>query len=130
MGRGRVIVLDSSALLAIVKREQGAEIVEAVLPDAAISVVNLTEILSKVSDWGLDAAAYEKNLRNLPLEFVDFSFTNAVTAGRLRKDTRAFGLSLGDRACLALAFERQCSVLTADRNWAKLDIGVPIELIR
>lgn len=104
--------------------------VEAALSDAAISAVNVTEILSKISDWGLDARAYEKNLAALPLEFVDFNFARAAFAAQLRNDTRPFGLSLGDRACLALGMERRCSVLTADRSWAKLDIGVPIVLIR
>ena len=125
-----MIVLDSSAFLAVLKQESGANMVEAALSDAAISAVNVTEILSKISDWGLDARAYEKNLAALPLEFVDFNFARAAFAAQLRNDTRPFGLSLGDRACLALGMERRCSVLTADRSWAKLDIGVPIVLIR
>ena len=125
-----MIVLDASALLATVKRERGAEAVEAVFAEAAISAVNVTEILTKVSDWGLDARAYVRNLAALPLEFVDFNFARAALAAHLRKSTRSFGLSLGDRACLALGIERQCPVMTADRNWTKLNIGVPIVLIR
>jgi PIN domain nuclease of toxin-antitoxin system len=125
-----VIVLDSSALLAILKQESGASIVEGALAEAAISTVNVSEILSKVSDWGLDATAYEKELISLSIEYVDFNFVRAALTAQLRKETRAYGLSLGDRACLALAVERKCAVLTADRNWAKLDLGIPIELIR
>ena len=114
----------------MVKKERGADVVEAAFGDASISVVNLTEVLSKVSDWGLDANAYIKNLATLQLEFVDFNFDRAALAASLRASTRSFGLSLGDRACLALAIERDCPAMTADRNWAKLDIGVPIQLIR
>jgi ribonuclease VapC len=125
-----LIVLDSSALLTVVKKERGADIVEAAFGDASISVVNLTEVLSKVSDWGLDANAYIKNLATLQLEFVDFNFDRAALTASLRAATRSFGLSLGDRACLALAIERDCPAMTADRNWAKVNIGVPIQLIR
>jgi PIN domain nuclease of toxin-antitoxin system len=125
-----VIVLDTSALLASLKRESGADAVDAVLDQAAISMVNVAEIMTKVADWGLDANAYAKNLAALPVEFVPFDFTLAVIAGRLRSPTRGLGLSLGDRACLALAIERNCPVLTADRNWNKLSLGIPIQLIR
>ena len=125
-----MIVFDSSALLTVVKKERGASIVEAAFGDALMSAVNLTEVLSKVSDWGLDANAYIRNLATLRLEFVDFNFNRAALAASLRAATRSFGLSLGDRACLALAIERDCPVMTADRTWAKLDIGVPIQLIR
>jgi len=114
----------------MLKREPGADAVQAKLTEAAITAVNVAEILTKVSDWNLDANAYLKNLIALPMEFVDFGLALAVIAGRLRAATRGFGLSLGDRACLALAMERNCAVLTADRNWAKLNLGIPIQLIR
>jgi len=125
-----VIVLDSSSILARVKDEPGADVVNAALAEAAISVVNVAEILTKVSDWGLDAAGYVQNLTALGLEFVDLNFGRAALVAHLRAPTRTFGLSLGDRACLALGIERRCPVMTADRNWAKLDIGIPIVLIR
>jgi PIN domain nuclease of toxin-antitoxin system len=125
-----LIVLDASALLTVVKKERGADIVESTFGDAAISVVNVTEVISKVWDWNLDADTYVRNLAALPLEFVDFTFARAAQAGHLRSATRNLGLSLGDRACIALAIERDCPVLTADRSWAKLNIGVPIRLIR
>ena len=125
-----MIVLDSSAVLARVKDEPGADVVDAALAESAISVVNVAEILTKVSDWGLDSADYVKNLRALRLEFVDFNFGHAALAADLRAATRMFGLSPGDRACLALGIERKCPVMTADRNWAKLEIGIPIVLIR
>jgi PIN domain nuclease of toxin-antitoxin system len=125
-----LIVLDSSALLTVVKKERGADVVENAFGDAAISVVNVTEVITKVWDWGLDANAYVRNLAALSLEFVDFNLARAAQAGRLRSATRSLGLSLGDRACIALAIELNCPVMTADRNWAKLNIGVPIQLIR
>src|SRR5258708_10686597 len=100
------------------------------LSEAAISVVNVAEILTKVSGWGLDSAAYAKNMTALRLEFVDFNFGHAALAAHLRAATRAFALSLGARARLALGMERKAPVMPADRNWAKRYIRIPIMLIR
>jgi PIN domain nuclease of toxin-antitoxin system len=63
-------------------------------------------------------------------EIVDVTMIHALIVAKLRPLTKALGLSLGDRTCLALAIERDCPAMTADRNWAKLNIGVPIQLIR
>lgn len=130
MGRRRLIVLDTSALVAFVKDEAGANMVKSALADCAMSSVNVSEFLTKASDRGQDIDSEIALLETLHIEFVDYTFARSIMAARLRHSTRALGLSLGDRACLALAIERQCPVMTADRAWGKLDLGVKIVVIR
>lgn len=104
--------------------------VDSAFSECAMSSANVSEFLSKVSDWGQDIDRYIENLSTSGIEFVDFTFARSVMAARLRQRTRSLELSLGDRACLALAVERQCPVMTADRAWAKLDLGVKVVVIR
>ena len=124
-------VLDASAVLAVLKRESGAEtVIAAVAEGAAISAVNLAEIVSKLADWGMDGAAIRGTLDNLDLDVVDFDAELAYAAGLLRPATRAVGLSPGDRACVALARRLGAEALTADRTWADLKVDVPIRMVR
>jgi ribonuclease VapC len=123
------VVLDASALLALIFEEPGAEAVREALPDAIMGMVNVCEVISKLSERvpTEEASAW---VDRLALNKVDFDWPQSRTAGELRKMTRRLGLSLGDRACLALAIERQLPVLTAERAWTKLAIGVDIRLVR
>ena len=123
-------IVDSSVVLAFLLRELTAEEAEPWLSGASISSVNLSEIVSKLVDRGLAAEAISDTIADLNLEVWPFSQAQAERAGLLRSRTRERGLSLGDRACLALAIDLGCSVATADKAWAGLDIGIPIELIR
>jgi ribonuclease VapC len=126
-----MIVLDASALLAFLWVEPGAERVLAELASrAAMSSVNLAEVLSKVVDRGTPLDEILALTNQLNCDIVAFDDEMAVAAARLRTATRPLGLSLGDRACLALAAARNLPVLTADRSWAKLDLGVEVQLIR
>jgi len=110
-------VLDSSAVLALLYDEPGSDIVIAQLPNACLSAVNFAEIISKLCDAGAPSAQASAAVRALGLEIVDFDPAQAVATGALRPTTRALGLSLGDRACLALAAARQLPAVTADRAW-------------
>lgn len=123
-------VVDSSVVLAFMLRELTAVEAEPWLTGASISTVNLSEVTSKLVDRGLSAEAIAENIADLNLEVRSFDQAQAERAGLLRSSTRELGLSLGDRACLALAIGLGGSVATADKAWAKLDIGIPIELIR
>ncbi|MFZ4381966.1 MAG: type II toxin-antitoxin system VapC family toxin [Sandarakinorhabdus sp.] len=127
-----VAVLDASALLAAMLEEPGQETVERALPHAIISSVNFVEVASRLIDGGLSPAEAEEDLAALELTVIDFDHVQAIEAARLRAITRHAGLSLGDRACLALARVRHVPVLTADRAWAGLAeaIGVEVELVR
>ena len=124
-------ILDASALLAYIHDEEGADRVEDVLSgDVAISAVNLSEVISKLTDarWSEDAIYEAIELAAVPV--ADFDETAAFRAGLLWPATRQRGLSLGDRACLALAAHYAAPALTADRVWADLDTGIPVVLIR
>jgi ribonuclease VapC len=124
------VVLDASAVLALLQGEAGAGRVAAALEAAAISAVNLSEVAAKLAEAGVPEGAARDALDALGMEVVVFEAELAWAAGRLRTLTRAAGLSLGDRACLALGSARSARVLTADRAWIGLVPGVRVEVIR
>lgn len=124
------VALDTSAVLALLFDEPGRERVDPVVDEALISAVNLAEIVSKLVESGYEDAEAERAIDGLLPLVVPFDIPQAVDAGALRRETRQFGLSLGDRACLALARRELARVLTADRVWADLDLGIEIEVIR
>ena len=124
-------VLDSSALLAYLRDEQGADAVQEALAEAAsIGTVNLSEVLSKLVDGGQDPGKAMERIGVLPLEVVPFDEDLAVETARLRPLTVQAGLSLADRACLALARRRGVRALTADAAWRRVRLDVDIVLVR
>lgn len=125
-----MIVLDSSALLAFLLNELGANDVAARLDEAVISSANLAEVLSKAEERGGDAVALLSQIARTPVNVVPLSVATALGAARLRGKTKALGLSLGDRICLALAEELGCEAWTADKRWASAKLEVAIRLIR
>ena len=124
------VVLDASALLAYLQDEPGGEHVRAVLPRAVMSAVNWTEVIGKAREEGVDTQGLREDLESLGLAFEPFSVVQAEIAGRLEERTRRHGLSLGDRACLALGMDRGEPVCTADRAWTQPHLGVEVETIR
>ena len=124
------MVLDFSAILAIIFGEPGEERALALVANALVSAVNLSEAASKMIERGFEAGRSRFLLRDSGIAVVAFEERDAYEAGALRKATRAAGLSFGDRACLALALREGLSVATADRAWSELDLGVGIEVIR
>lgn len=124
-------VLDASALLALLNGEPGSEQVANVIVDGAvISTVNLAEVVTKLSEIGMSEALIHDVLDSLGLEIVDLDFKQAYQIGLLRPLTRHAGLSLGDRACLALAQQLALPALTTDRIWQNLAIDVKVQVIR
>jgi ribonuclease VapC len=126
----RNVVADSSALLAALKNEPFSNIDPRELVGATISAVNLCEVLAKLLEDGLSEAQADAAVSAMDLRVVSFDELQAHTAARLRSVTRHACLSLGDRACLALAEKLGCPVVTADRVWVSLDLGVEVVLIR
>lgn len=124
------VVLDASALLAWLQLEPGAELVKAELSGAIMSTVNWAEVIKKVSGNGENEPGLRGSLEILGLTLVPFSAIQAEVAGGLRDQTRALGLSLGDRACLALGLDREATIYTSDRAWKNLEPGVQIKVIR
>jgi PIN domain nuclease of toxin-antitoxin system len=128
-----MIALDASALLAFLFREPGHDLVARALPRCCMSTVNLAEVLGRFERDGHGAAPVHRGLRAGGIELVPFGEQDAALAAALVPLTRHLGLSLGDRACLALARSRGIAVVTADRVWREIDaeeLGVPVEVIR
>lgn len=123
-------VLDSSAVLAFLFNEPGGDQVQELFRTSMVSAVNVTEIVAKQIDKGLAPDLAERRCDGLHLEVMPFDHELARLAGKLRADTKHKRLSLGDRACLALAILTERTAVTADRNWAGLDVGCKIEIIR
>lgn len=124
------VVADSSVLLAITYGEPGADRALEVIEGARVSAVNLSEVVAKFIKQGSTVEDATASVAEFGVMVVPFDLAQAVDAGLLRRATRDRGLSLGDRACLALARREGATVLTADRAWAGLDVGVPVEVIR
>lgn len=125
-----MIVLDASALLAFLFQEAGHEQVGAEIEDSCLSTVNLSEVIGRFVRDGHDARVVLQRLVSSNIDIVSFSPTHAGLAASLVPATQPLGLSLGDRACLALALNRDLPALTADRAWAELDVGVNVRVIR
>ncbi len=126
------IVLDASALLAMLLGERGGDRVKAMLDGALLSVVNLAEIVSYYAKLGASRGDIEAMLRPLPIRVVPVEAALSYEAGMLRKLTVQGGLSLGDRYCLALAKRENVPALTAERRWPDIAAAacVAVELIR
>ena len=123
-------VMDASATLALVRSEPGADVVRFRIPRSVVSTVNVAEVGTKLVDWGMSSAGLRRVILNLGFDVRPFDADQAVAAAALRAATRSHGLSLGDRACLALAQSAGLPVLTADRAWRGVGLGVEIEVIR
>lgn len=126
------VVLDASAVLAFLFEEAGAEKVSPVLETGSglISSVNYAELVSKLIDQGMPPAIIRETLFGLELQLVDHDEAQAFVTGELRTVSKAFGLSLGDRACLALGIIKQLPVLTADHVWLKVPVQTEVRVIR
>lgn len=122
--------MDASALLALLNHEPGYEEVARIIPHAAISAVNLSEVVAKLADSGMPEEKIREALEGLALEIHGFGRELAYETGLLRPSTRSRGLSMGDRACIALGSRLGLPVLTADRAWEGLDVEAEIRLVR
>ncbi|MGZ8579447.1 MAG: type II toxin-antitoxin system VapC family toxin [Actinomycetota bacterium] len=128
---GTVRILDASAVLALLQEEPGADVVEAALDDAKMSCVNVSEVLQKAEQHGIDTEGLETDLQALGVRLHAFDVGDARTAADLWHVTRPTGLSLGDRACLALARRVGGVAVTADAWWAELEgIDIPVQVVR
>lgn len=124
------VVFDSSALLAIAFGEDGADVAARALDGAVISAVNAAEVVTRYIDLGSSPDEAQRRFEDFGLAVRPLDEVLAMRAGSLREKTREHGLSLGDRACLSLAIRENAPVLTADRAWASLDLGLDVQLIR
>jgi PIN domain nuclease of toxin-antitoxin system len=123
-------MLDTSALLAYINGETGADKVPASSGDARMSTVNYSETVAVLTRRGMSASDIRSMLSSLLLELVVFDAEQAEEAGFMIAATHPLGLSLGDRACLAAAQKLGIPVMTTDGAWDKLGIGITVQLIR
>jgi len=126
----KVVVLDASAFMALLRDEPGAELVAACLPQAIISAVNLAEVLALLVASGMDEEIAWWHIAEVNCESVPFDQEQARIAGGLGKRIRPVGLSLGCRACLALAIQRHATVYTTDAAWKDLSLEIEVEVVR
>lgn len=125
------IVLDASAVLALLNNEPGADkLTPGLLSHATSSTVNLAEVQTKLVNEGVNSdEAWEATLSPIR-EATPFTDEHAKLAGSLGAQTRTLGLSLGDRACLALGLALKAPIYTANKSWENLKLGLPIHVIR
>lgn len=123
-------MLDASAVLALLAEEDGADQVEAVLDGAAMSTVNLSEVLRKSAQHDIETEGLEFDLQALGLELLPFDSLHARLASDIWERAPRAGLSLGDRSCLAVAQAIGGTALTTDRAWAALGLDIGIQVIR
>ncbi len=123
-------VLDASAVLALLREEPGSKAVEGYLSRAVMSTVNFSEVIAQLVKYGMPEKLALTTISNLSLRIIAFDEEAAYQAAILVKTTQAVGLSLGDRACLALAYTLKKPAITADKHWTKLNIDIEIKLIR
>lgn len=125
------VVLDASAILAVIHKERGSEqLTHDLLAAAVVSTVNLAEVQGKLVSLGWTSEEAWEDALSPVQGVVPFTAEHTRVTGDLIAETRTLGLSLADRACLALGLELKAPVYTADRSWKNLKVGVRIHVIR
>ena len=124
------VVLDASALMALLRAEPGADAVAKSLGDAVISAVNFSEILKKTIERGGDSEPVAAFIRSLSVAIIPFDEQLAVTSAGLYPQTKEHGMSFADRACLALGIQRRAVVLTSERKMGLLKLPIKVTVIR
>ena len=117
------VVMDASAILAVVQKERGARVVARALSNAAMSAVNIAEVTTWLYDHHWSTPEIEIFLDGLSIRELPFDSRAALLTGKLRPMTKSMGLGLGDRACLATGYIEQCPILTADKAWLSLSMN-------
>jgi PIN domain nuclease of toxin-antitoxin system len=124
------VVLDSSAVLAVINAEPGAARVIELLDGALLSAVNHAEVMTKLAERGMDRDLARSTVLKIGVEVVEYGIDLADRTGELRPQTRHLGLSLADRACLALAEREGVPAVTGDQKWSNLGLAIEVLLIR
>jgi PIN domain nuclease of toxin-antitoxin system len=119
------IVFDSSAIITLFAKEKGYEFIKKYIKDGIISSVNIAEVYKYcINIQHLTEEDTRKLITMLDIRIIDFTNDQALVTAMLVEPTKKYGLSLGDRACIALAIEGQYSVITCDTIWQKVDVGI------
>jgi ribonuclease VapC len=124
------VVLDASAVIAVLNSEPGAEIVLGVLAGSVISAVNYSEILKKTIERNGSPERVSGIIRDLAVAIIPFDESHAAAAAALYPEAKPHGMSFADRACLSLGVLRRLTVMTAERKMALLTLPIKVKLIR
>lgn len=122
-------ILDTSALIALLKKEPGHETIASVIANSAVSSVNLSELIAALTRTGVSEEDVDEIITDLVPEIVPFCENISIKTGKLAKLTQSYGLSLGDRACIATGDHYQMEIYTADKIWSELN-NVTTTIIR
>lgn len=123
-------VIDSSVILAVMKRESGADRGFELAQQAGISATSVAEVVTKCIEWSVPEAVALDIIGGCGMQVIPLDEGLAVVTGQLRRKAPKGVLSLGDRACIATAMNLGATAITTDRIWSTLDLPCPIELIR
>jgi ribonuclease VapC len=124
------VILDSSAILAVLNSEPGGDKVVSVMPRSLVSVANEAEVITVLIRGGKSSDQALEFVADLPYRRIDLDASLARRAGTLWREVKPRGLSLGDRCCLALAEREKLPVLTGDKRWADLSLGIEVRLFK
>jgi ribonuclease VapC len=124
------VVHDASSLLALAFQEPGANVVRNALQGGFVSSVNWSEFVQKVQQRGGNITPLSSIIEKLGVTIVPFTKSTAELAASLYPQTKSLGLSLGDRACLALGLEKNCEIYTTDKTWTSLKLSIKVTAIR
>ncbi len=125
------IIFDTSAILALINLEKGYDLVLPIIDKAIMSTVNVAEVAKFLIDKESYTRAKASTLIDSTLHgIIPFTTSQALTSAEIIKETKKYGLSLGDRACIALSMETGYPIYTADKMWQKLDLDLDIVYVR
>lgn len=124
------VIFDASALLILLNKEPGYLVVKEYVSQAIISAINFSETLTVLMNIGIPQEDAVKLSTSIITEIIPFDSNQAILCASLRTITKQYGLSIGDRACLALAKYKNLPVITADKVWQQLNLPLDIILAR
>lgn len=125
------IVFDSSVLIMLFAKEPGYESVRGYMRNAVISTINIAEVYKYCIEVQNLSEEDCRNLTKLTgIKIIDFCEQQALISAKIIKNTKQYGLSLGDRGCIALATLKDCSILTCDKIWQKVDLNIEFIMAR
>ena len=131
MQKNNKILLDTSAIIALIKKEKGYQVVDDILATSSISTVNFSELIAALAREGVSSEDIDEITENIIPYIIPFDHETSIVAGKLITTTNSKGLSLGDRTCIATALQLDLPVYTADKIWAELGIpNLKLKLIR
>lgn len=123
-------LLDTSAIIALLKKEPGYEILEELISRSAISSVNLAELVSVLTRTGVLENEIDEIIKDIVPEIILFTEDIAIQTGKLIASTKEYGLSLGDRACIATGIILKLPIYSTDAIWSKLNLNCKINIIK